>query len=222
MLFAFLSTIALPLTLLLTLTSAHSGHDQQPLSADADWATVHLAEEHHISNFDAGAFFSLHDYDTSGGWTPEEITRTYGLDDEYMRDHVSPDKRREIVEDVMRRFDKDGDGVVSRGEFLEGWRGGERLKDFGASRICCKNGMGRAVLIEYFSWARDIMEMMSMSMRFIILRSIMTRVCLQPHTLSERPICIPTKNGKLTFHQTPARKTSHTLKTLPTSLNTTL
>lgn len=44
---------------------------------------------------------------------------------------VSADKRREVVEDVMRRFDRDGDGVVSRGEWLEGWRGGGRLQDFG-------------------------------------------------------------------------------------------
>jgi len=129
MLSDLLPTITLLLVLPL-LTLAHSDHSQAPLSPSTDWATRHLAEEHHISNFDAGAFFSLHDYDSSGGWTADEVSRTYGLDDESMKD-VSADKRREVVEDVMRRFDRDGDGVVSRGEWLEGWRGGGRLQDFG-------------------------------------------------------------------------------------------
>lgn len=47
-----------------------------------------------------------------------------------MRD-VQPEKRREIIEDVLQKFDRDGDGAVSRGEWMDGWRGGERLKDFG-------------------------------------------------------------------------------------------
>lgn len=124
---SFLCTLLL---LLAPLTAAHTDHSQSPLSPSTDWATRHLAEEHHISNFDAGAFFSLHDYDSSGGWTADEVARTYGLDDESMKD-VSAEKRREVVEDVMRRFDADGDGVVSRGEWMEGWRAGERLSDFG-------------------------------------------------------------------------------------------
>jgi len=160
---------------LLLLTHAHSDHSQTPLSPDADWAMRHLAEEHHISNFDAGAFFSLHDYDSSGGWTPDEVSRTYGLDDESMKD-VSADKRREVMEDVMRRFDRDGDGIVTRGEWLEGWRGGERLKDFGV----CRSGLGcpdgKVMLTECSSWDLAIMEMMSMSTRSITLRNIMTRV----------------------------------------------
>lgn len=122
-----ITVLLLPIPLL---ALAHSDHSQTPLSSDADWATRHLAEEHHISNFDAGAFFSLHDYDGSGGWTPDEVSRTYGLDDESMKD-VSPEKRNDVIEDVMRRFDRDGDHVVGRGEWMEGWRGGERLKDFG-------------------------------------------------------------------------------------------
>ncbi|RAL67015.1 hypothetical protein DID88_007795 [Monilinia fructigena] len=46
---------------------------QKPLSVDpnADWGTRHMAEEHRIDNFDAGAFFTLlHDFDniTVFGW----------------------------------------------------------------------------------------------------------------------------------------------------------
>ncbi|CAF9940147.1 MAG: hypothetical protein HETSPECPRED_002179 [Heterodermia speciosa] len=109
---------------------AHGGHDQEPLSADTDWATRHLAEEHHISNFDPGAFFSLHDYDSSLIWTPDEITRTYGLNDESARD--TPDeKRREVIQDVLDRFDRDRDGFITKMEFIDAWREGQRLKDFG-------------------------------------------------------------------------------------------
>lgn len=125
------------------------GHDQEPLNADADWAARHLAgihsdvritvrecltdhptEEHHISNFDAGAFFSLHDYDSSLAWTPDEIARTYGLNDESAKD-VSDEKRREVIHDVLDRFDRDHDGYVTRTEFMDTWREGQRLKDFG-------------------------------------------------------------------------------------------
>jgi len=182
-----LSHLLPTLTLLLALplfTHAHSDHSQAPLSPDADWATRHLAEEHHISNFDAGAFFSLHDYDSSGGWTPDEVSRTYGLDDESMKD-VSAEKRREVMEDVMRRFDRDGDGIVSWGEWLEGWRGGERLKDFGVSGALFLGMLGGAgwvtkdgevMLTESSSWDMGITEMTSTSTRFIILKSTTTRV----------------------------------------------
>lgn len=35
-------------------------------------------EEHHINSFDAGAFFNLHDYDSTNEWTPDDILKTYG------------------------------------------------------------------------------------------------------------------------------------------------
>lgn len=57
----------------------HGHYEQKPLAPDADWATRHMAEEHHIDVFDAGSFFTLHDYDDSGEWTPEDILKTYGM-----------------------------------------------------------------------------------------------------------------------------------------------
>ena len=121
----------LPISLL-----AHSGHGEQaPLgSDDSDWATRHLAEEHHISNFDAGAFFTLHDFDSSLTWTPDEIRRMYGLDDESMKG-VEEAKKVEVVAKTMEKFDKDDDGAISRAEFWEGWKGGTRLEDFGVSQF---------------------------------------------------------------------------------------
>ncbi|KAL9602522.1 MAG: hypothetical protein Q9219_001817 [cf. Caloplaca sp. 3 TL-2023] len=120
------------LTVFFTPISAHSGHDDQaPLSSpESDWATRHMIEEHHISNFDPGAFFTLHDFDSSVSWTPDEIRRMYGLDDESMRG-VDEAKKAEVVRKTLERFDVDGDGIVQRSEWMEGWRAGKRLEDFG-------------------------------------------------------------------------------------------
>lgn len=89
-----------------------------------------MIEEHHISNLDPGAFFSLHDYDSSNAWTPGEILRTYGLDDASSRD-VPESKRQEVVRGVLDLFDQNGDGIVSRDEWVVGWGRGGRLPDFG-------------------------------------------------------------------------------------------
>lgn len=89
-----------------------------------------MIEEHHISNLDPGAFFSLHDYDSSAAWTPGEILRTYGLDDASSRD-VPESKRLEVVSWVLDLFDQNGDGIVSRDEWVVGWGRGVRLPDFG-------------------------------------------------------------------------------------------
>lgn len=91
-----------------------------------------LPEEHHITTFDPGSFFALHDYDGSLTWTASEISRTYGLDDESAKD-VPENKKQEVVRNVLEKFDLDGDGVVSREEWLEGWERGGRLLDFGVS-----------------------------------------------------------------------------------------
>lgn len=128
----------LPLLLPLLLSLLHApapslahGH-QVPISHDADWATRHMAEEHHIANMDPSAFFTLHDYDSSGFWTQDEIRRTYGLDDEAVQGGVDEGRKKDIVQIVVDIFDGDGDGVVSREEWMVGWvGGGKRLPDFG-------------------------------------------------------------------------------------------
>ncbi|KAG9540350.1 putative secretory pathway protein, partial [Aureobasidium melanogenum] len=111
--------------------SAHGGgHEQAPIAADADWATRHMAEEHHISSFDAGSFFNLHDYDSSGTWTPDDIRKTYGLKDESTKD-LPNEKKEEVVRKILDLFDKDRSGSVSYAEFLIADAHGIKLPDFG-------------------------------------------------------------------------------------------
>ncbi|KAI4255533.1 MAG: hypothetical protein LQ352_002521 [Teloschistes flavicans] len=110
---------------------AHSDHDAQaPLSEEPDWAIRHMTEEHHISNFDPGAFFTLHDFDYSQSWTADEIRRMYGLDDESNKG-VDEAKKAEVVRKTLELFDRDADGVIEREEWMNGWRQGKRLQDFG-------------------------------------------------------------------------------------------
>lgn len=106
---------------------------------------------------------------------------------------VGAEKRREVVEDVMRRFDRDGDGVVGRGEWMEGWRGGERLQDFGVGgahslgilgRMGSVIDDGKEMLTNCSSLGLAIMEMTSMSTRSIILKSTMMRVSPPPPPLA--------------------------------------
>ena len=132
----YLSPIASIVLLALLPTALSHGH-QVPVSDDADWATRHMAEEHHIANLDPSAFFTLHDYDSSGQWSPDEIRRTYGFDDESAKD-VPLERKSNSVQEVIGMFDKDGDGGISREEWMEGWvKEGKRLPDFGVGRHNC-------------------------------------------------------------------------------------
>lgn len=185
---AMRSPTSIFLTLILPhcLTLAHSGghHDpqQQVLeNQETDWATRHMIEEHHISNLDPGAFFSLHDYDSSSTWTPGEILRTYGLDDPSSRD-VPESKRQEVVRGVLDRFDQNGDGVVSRDEWVVGWGRGGRLPDFGVCLFDDVNPGEEARLnftdvdLDLGSLDQGITVMTSTSMKFTILKSFTMRV----------------------------------------------
>lgn len=129
--FCLFLTSMIPPLLIIAHSGGHHDPQQQVLeNQETDWATRHMIEEHHISNLDPGAFFSLHDYDSSTAWTPGEILRTYGLDDASSRD-VPESKRQEVVRGVLDLFDQNGDGIVSRDEWVVGWGRGGRLPDFG-------------------------------------------------------------------------------------------
>ncbi|OCL02680.1 hypothetical protein AOQ84DRAFT_304223 [Glonium stellatum] len=128
-----LQTVLVGAFLLLALASnsfAHGGHEQVVIPADADWATRHMAEEHHITTFDAGVFFTLHDYDSSGAWSPEDIRRTYGLMDE-STNNVPEEKKADVVRIVMDLYDTDKSGTVSYAEFTIANAKGVTLPDFG-------------------------------------------------------------------------------------------
>jgi len=90
-----------------------------------------VAEEHHIGNFDAASFFSLHDYDADGQWEGQEILRTYGLMDESNK-HVTQERKDQMVKEVMDLFDTDHDGVITKAEFESVIHAGHTLPDLGS------------------------------------------------------------------------------------------
>jgi len=138
---------AIAATALISLALAHGGHDQQPVPADANWATRHMAgktsllnmlwvtltpppEEHHITNFDAGSFFNLHDYDSSNTWTIDDILKTYGLKDE-STNHIPDFEKRKAAQSVIDLYDRDKSGTISFAEYTIGEAQGLTLPDFG-------------------------------------------------------------------------------------------
>lgn len=116
--------------LLLRHAQAHGGHEQQPVAADADWATRHMAEEHHITSFDAGSFFNLHDYDSTNEWTLEDLLKTYGLKDE-STNHIAQAEKENAMRRVIEMYDRDASGTVSFAEYTIGEAQGIKLPDFG-------------------------------------------------------------------------------------------
>jgi Ca2+-binding EF-hand superfamily protein len=88
------------------------------------------SEEHHVDNWDAGSFFTLHDYNSDGSWQGEEILRTYGLYDESNKD-VPHAKREELLSTLMKLMDRNGDGVISKDEWLSFIKEGKTLPDLG-------------------------------------------------------------------------------------------
>ncbi|KAL2116493.1 hypothetical protein VTJ04DRAFT_8661 [Mycothermus thermophilus] len=115
---------AVPLTLVTALlagqVSAHGNHGgQKPVAVDpnATWMQRHMAEEHHLDQFDAASFFALHDFNGDGNWDAEEIQRTYGLMDP-SNAHVPDDRKAIVSRHVMTLIDSNGDGLVTRDEFV--------------------------------------------------------------------------------------------------------
>ncbi|KAF2083296.1 hypothetical protein K490DRAFT_6030, partial [Saccharata proteae CBS 121410] len=115
---------------LFSFVHAHGSHDSIPVADDADWATRHMAEEHHISSFDPGVFFNMHDYDSSGNWSPDDVRKTYGLLDESAAS-IPQTKKDEVVRTVFELYDKDRSGMISFAEFTVGNAHGVVLPDFG-------------------------------------------------------------------------------------------
>ncbi|KAL2157748.1 hypothetical protein VTH06DRAFT_5016 [Thermothelomyces fergusii] len=110
----------------------HGSRSQRPpVDENASWMQKHMAEEHHVAEFDAASFFVLHDFDGDGNWDGEEILRTYGLMDESNK-HVAEDRKAEIVRVITELLDANRDGVISRDEFVYAiGTGGKTLPDMG-------------------------------------------------------------------------------------------
>ncbi|KAF7716624.1 Uncharacterized protein PECH_006485 [Penicillium ucsense] len=112
------------------IVSAHGTHSSDGKPPSDDWATRHMIEEHHIEGFDALSFFTLHDYDSSGSWTPDEVRKTYGLDDESNKS-ASESSKESAVRAVFDLFDPQHTGLISRDNFVKTIAAGTRLPDLG-------------------------------------------------------------------------------------------
>jgi len=90
-------------------------------------------------------------------WTTQDIRRTYGLDDETAKE-IDDGKKQDITKIVVEIFDRDGDGAISRKEWIEGWvKDGKRLPDFGVSnghRLSQAGTNRTATISSWDSWAR--------------------------------------------------------------------
>lgn len=89
-----------------------------------------IAEEHHIGSFDADTFFTLHDFDSTGHWSPDDIKRMYGLLDR-SNAHVSDTQKNDAVNKILSLFDTDRSGTISYAEFKDADGKGVKLPDLG-------------------------------------------------------------------------------------------
>ena len=110
--------------------AAYGWYVPSSIPAFTDSNQYRALEEHHIDNFDPGAFFQLHDFDGDGYWDESEILKTYGMEDESAKD-VPQEKKDEIINEIMLLMDKNGNKVVERWEWDEYTRAGKELPDFG-------------------------------------------------------------------------------------------
>ncbi|KAI0202698.1 putative secretory pathway protein Ssp120 [Astrocystis sublimbata] len=110
----------------------HGGaHEQKPIVPDdANWMTKHMAEEHHMTGFDASSFFTLHDFNGNNRLEADELLRTYGLMDE-SNAHVPLSQRDEYQRQLLDLLDRNSDGWVSRDEFTTFIANGGVLPDLG-------------------------------------------------------------------------------------------
>lgn len=106
------------------------------------WAEKHLEQEHHINNFDPGAFFTLHDFDSSNTWTRDEVLRFYGLSQPDTINTISEDTKSHVWHTILDSMDEDRNGEISMEEFLKFCRGGNSLPDFGVCSSFLKACVG--------------------------------------------------------------------------------
>jgi len=107
------------------IASAHgAGHDTPIKEGETpvEYAQRHMAAEHHIDAFDLNSFFSLHDLDSNGFLDASEIEAIYGVhhtdsQKKSANEEAHAAKARIIVAEVLKRMDKNGDGILTMEEF---------------------------------------------------------------------------------------------------------
>ncbi|KAI5842911.1 hypothetical protein DFP73DRAFT_552697 [Morchella snyderi] len=88
-----------------------------------------MQEEHHIYNFDSGAFFHLHDFDNSGAWTRDEVLRFYGL--EQPDSTAGEDTKQHVWQTVADLVTGGGRAEITMAQFQAFVHAGNTLPDFG-------------------------------------------------------------------------------------------
>lgn len=89
-----------------------------------------MREEHHIDNFDPSSFFKLHDFNSDGSWTRDEVYRMLGFNDQSTASTASSTKD-DAVKRVFELFDEFNDGHIARSSWIKGIQEGRRIPDFG-------------------------------------------------------------------------------------------
>ncbi|KAI0361080.1 hypothetical protein OH77DRAFT_1417277 [Trametes cingulata] len=119
--------------------AAHGGHDGHKEGETVQqYALRHMATEHHIDTFDVPSFFQLHDLNRDKVWDKEEIEAVYGVHHVYSqkksKDEIEHQKKADhIVQEVLKRLDKNGDGKITLEEFeAVGLDGLPNFDDLGA------------------------------------------------------------------------------------------
>jgi hypothetical protein len=115
--------------------------DAQRASHVIDTATLKHIRKDSFSlsdSFDLASFFLLHDLNRDGYWDRAEIEAVYGVHHEYSKAKTPDEKAQQakadtIVDAVLKKMDKNGDGLIDRSEFeAAGWEGLESFKNLGA------------------------------------------------------------------------------------------
>lgn len=121
---------------LLPLALTHTPHETPDPSTP--WAARHLLSEHHINNYDAGAFFSLHDFNNDLHLSRDELLRTYGVLTPAGSDKIHPDDpptegadADTIWHTVADQMDTNKDDLISYEEWMAWTQKGGQLPDFG-------------------------------------------------------------------------------------------
>ncbi|CAD6564054.1 MAG: hypothetical protein CYPHOPRED_001928 [Cyphobasidiales sp. Tagirdzhanova-0007] len=128
------SVLAVQLLALWGTASGHGGHGSddgghgQAVEGQT-YAERHMRTEHHLDAFDLESFFKLHDLDQDGILSRSELEAIYGLHHETSRERSSDDaahkrKTDEILERVLAVLDQNGDGVITKTEFVSAGRDG--------------------------------------------------------------------------------------------------
>lgn len=114
-----------------------------PLPKGLSWEQWHMREEHQLEEFDASAFFALHDLQNKGFWNKEDILYIYGLTRESVigdgsgmgeHDHeesINQETKDKVLRDILRLLDANANGEISKEEWELFSTHGGHLPDFG-------------------------------------------------------------------------------------------